>query len=90
MMLYPSGNRDEEVFDDPARFVADRRPNRHLAFGHGAHHCLGHMLAKMEMRYLYEELFGRVNRIELAGEPRIMESNFVTGLKTLPVHVTAQ
>ncbi|MBL6691870.1 MAG: cytochrome P450 [Pseudomonadales bacterium] len=90
MMLYPSGNRDEEVFDDPARFVADRRPNRHLAFGHGAHHCLGHLLAKMEMRYLYEELFGRVNRIELAGEPRIMESNFVTGLKTLPVHVTAQ
>ena len=85
MMLYPSANRDEEVFEDPFRFIADRRPNRHLAFGHGAHHCLGNLLAKMEMKHLYEELFRRVKSIELAGETRLVHSTFVSGLKTLPV-----
>ena len=90
MMLYPSGNRDEEVFDEPFRFRADRRPNRHLAFGHGAHHCLGNLLAKMEMKYLYEELFSRIASIELNGEPRLIESTFVSGLKTLPVRIRAK
>ncbi len=90
MMLYPSGNRDEEVFEDSDLFVADRKPNRHLAFGHGAHHCLGHLLAKMEMKYLYEEIFERIVAISLSGKPKIMESNFVTGLKTLPVQITAR
>lgn len=89
MMLYPSGNRDEEVFDDPFVFKADRRPNRHLAFGHGAHHCLGNLLAKMEMKVLYEEMFSRVSDIELNGEPRLIESSFVSGLKTLPVRIKA-
>ena len=90
MMLYPSGNRDEEVFDEPFRFRADRRPNRHLAFGHGAHHCLGNLLAKMEMKYLYEELFSRIASIELNGEPRLIESTFVSGLKTLPIRIRAK
>lgn len=89
MMLYPSGNRDEEVFDAPFDFQADRRPNRHLAFGHGAHHCLGNLLAKMEMKVLYEELFDRVAKIELNGEPKLIESTFVSGLKALPVRITA-
>ena len=89
MLLYPSGNRDEEVFDAPFEFQADRRPNRHLAFGHGAHHCLGNLLAKMEMKVLYEELFDKVAKIELNGEPRLIESTFVSGLKTLPVRITA-
>lgn len=89
MMLYPSGNRDESVFDEPHRFIAERKPNRHLAFGHGAHHCLGHLLAKMEMKYLYQEIFERVEGFELCGEPEIMASNFVTGLKTLPMRITA-
>ncbi len=87
MMLYPSGNRDEEVFEDPFKFKVDRRPNRHLAFGHGAHHCLGNLLAKMEMRYLYEEMFKRISDIELVGEPKLIQSNFVSGLKTLPVRI---
>ena len=87
MMLYPSGNRDEEVFDDPDKFKADRKPNRHLAFGHGAHHCLGNLLAKMEMRYLYEEMFSRIASIELNGEPKLMHSTFVSGLKALPVRI---
>ena len=90
MMLYPSGNRDEDVFKAPEVFIADRKPNRHLAFGLGAHHCLGHLLAKMEMKYLYEQIFEKVVAIELCGEPKIMESNFVTGLKTLPVRITAR
>ena len=90
MMLYPSGNRDDEVFDEPFRFRADRRPNRHLAFGHGAHHCLGNLLAKMEMKYLYEELFSRIASIELNGEPRLIESTFVSGLKTLPIRIRAK
>jgi len=90
MLLYPSGNRDEEVFDEPFAFKSDRRPNRHLAFGHGVHHCLGNLLAKMEMVYLYDEIFRRVRSIELNGEPRIMASNFVTGLKSLPIRVKAK
>ena len=89
MMLYPSGNRDEEVFDAPFEFQADRRPNRHLAFGHGAHHCLGNLLAKMEMKVLYEELFDRVAKIELNGEPKLIDSTFVSGLKALPVRIKA-
>ena len=88
MLLYPSGNRDEEVFDRPQSFLADRRPNRHLAFGHGAHHCLGNLLAKMEIRFLYEAMFNRVKTFELIGEPRWVESTFVSGLKTLPVRIT--
>jgi len=88
MLLYPSGNRDEEVFDRPQSFLADRRPNRHLAFGHGAHHCLGNLLAKMEIRFLYEAMFNRVKTFELIGEPCWVESTFVSGLKTLPVRIT--
>ena len=88
MLLYPSGNRDEEVFDRPQSFLAERRPNRHLAFGHGAHHCLGNLLAKMEIRFLYEAMFNRMKTFELIGEPRWVESTFVSGLKTLPVRIT--
>ena len=89
LLLYPSGNRDEEVFDAPFEFRVDRKPNRHLAFGHGAHHCLGNILAKMEMRYLYEEILNRVDSIELNGEPRLIHSTFVSGLKTLPIRIKA-
>ena len=87
MMLYASANRDEEVFDEPFSFKADRRPNRHVAFGHGAHHCLGNLLAKMEIKHLYQELFSRVESIELIGEPKLVQSTFVSGLKTMPVRV---
>ena len=61
MMLYASGNRDEEVFDQADKFIIDRRPNRHVAFGHGAHHCLGNLLAKMELKHLYSELLTESN-----------------------------
>jgi cytochrome P450 len=91
MMCYPSGNRDERAFEDPFDFRIDRFPNRHLAFGYGPHLCLGQHLAKLEMRILFEELFRRIDDFELAGEPALVEANFVSGLKRLPIryHATA-
>ena len=85
MLCYASGNRDEEVFDDPAAFKIDRKPNKHLAFGYGAHLCLGQHLAKMEMRILWEELLPRIQSLELAEEPKLSQATFVSGPKTLPV-----
>jgi cytochrome P450 len=85
MLCYASGNRDEDVFDDPAAFKIDRKPNKHLAFGYGAHLCLGQHLAKMEMRILWEELLPRLDRLELAGEPKQSHATFVNGPKTLPI-----
>jgi cytochrome P450 len=85
MLCYPSGNRDEEVFEDPYEFRVDRSPNRHLAFGYGAHLCLGQHLAKMEMRILWEELLPRLKSVALAGQPKLSEANFVNGPKALPI-----
>lgn len=85
MLCYGSGNRDESVFEDPYDFRADRRPNKHLAFGYGAHLCLGQHLAKMEMRILFEELLPRLESLELAGEPKMTQAVFVNGPKTLPI-----
>jgi len=84
-LAYPSGNRDEEVFEDPNSFRVDRSPNRHLAFGYGAHLCLGQHLAKMEMRILWEELIPRLESLELAGEPKLAVASFVGGPKRLPI-----
>jgi cytochrome P450 len=85
MLCYASGNRDEAVFDEPDRFRVDRRPNKHLAFGYGAHVCLGQHLAKMEMRILWEELIPHLKSLELAGQPAMSEAVFVNGPKRLPV-----
>lgn len=85
MLCYASGNRDEEIFPHSDKFDIDRTPNRQLAFGNGAHVCLGQHLARMEMRILFEELLPRLKSVKLAGEPRYTESAFVNGLKTLPI-----
>lgn len=85
MLCYPSGNRDEAVFDRPFAFDVERKPNRHVAFGYGAHVCLGQHLARLEMRILWEELLPRLHQIELDGQPRNVEANFVSGPKTVPV-----
>ncbi len=90
MLAYPSGNRDEEVFDDPFAFKVDRTPNKHLAFGYGAHVCLGQHLARMEMRILWEELLPRLQSVELAGTPRRTEANFVCGPKAVPIRYVMQ
>jgi cytochrome P450 len=89
MLCYASGNRDEAVFENADQFHADRSPNRQLAFGYGAHLCLGQHLAKMEMRILYEELLPRLKSVELAGSPRMSEAVFVNGLKSLPIRFVA-
>jgi len=85
MLSYPSGNRDEAAFDEPFRFDIERSPNRHVAFGYGAHVCLGQHLGRMEMRILWEELLPRLDHIEMNGEPKNSEANFVCGPKALPV-----
>jgi hypothetical protein len=85
MLCYASGNRDETVFDDPFVFRADRKPNRHLSFGYGAHLCLGQYLAKMEMRILFEELLPRLKSVALDGEMKMTQATFVNGPKALPI-----
>jgi len=84
-LFYPSGNRDEDVFEDPDVFDATRKPNKHVGFGFGPHLCLGQHVAKFEMRLLFEELLPRLASVELAGEPRTAPGNFITGLKNLPI-----
>jgi cytochrome P450 len=88
LLSYPSANRDEDVFADPFRFDVGRTPNKHLAFGTGVHFCLGAMLARMEIKALLTELLPRLRSIELAGEPRLMQTLFVGGLKNLPIRYT--
>ncbi|BBB95587.1 MULTISPECIES: cytochrome P450 [Bradyrhizobium] len=85
MLCYASGNRDEEVFEDPDRFRSDRKPNRHVAFGYGAHLCLGQYLAKLEMRILFEELLPHLKSLTLDGEVKMTQAYFVNGPKKLPI-----
>jgi cytochrome P450 len=84
-LAYVSGNRDEEVFDEPFRFDVGRDPNKHVSFGYGVHFCLGAALARMEMNSLFTELIPRLESIELAGEPELTATTFVGGLKHLPI-----
>jgi cytochrome P450 len=83
----PSANRDDEVFADPDRFDVTRRPNRHLALGSGEHFCLGSMLARIEIRFLYQELIDRSIVIEPDGAPGRLGSIVVNGLEHLPVRL---
>jgi cholest-4-en-3-one 26-monooxygenase len=90
-LWYISANRDEDVFEDPHSFNVYRNPNPHVAFGGGGpHHCLGIHLAKMEMKVLYEELVARAPRIDKLAEPNRLRSNFINGLKHLPVQLHAK
>src|SRR5262249_26473021 len=84
MLSYLSANNDETVFDEPERFRVDRDASRHIAFGTGAHACLGRHLARLEMRILFEELIPRLNTLELAGDPTRSASSSVGGPKTPP------
>ena len=85
LLSYWSANRDEDVFDDPFRFDVGRTPNKHLAFGFGIHYCLGAMLARMELKSMFTALLPRLRSVELAGEPQLTRSTFVSGLKHLPI-----
>lgn len=86
---FSSANRDDTVFDDPFRVNLFRTPNRHMSFGQGGPHvCLGMWLARLEVRVLFQELARRLKSIEPAGPHRFLRSNFVGGIKELPVTVT--
>jgi cytochrome P450 len=86
---FVSGNRDEEVFEDPDRFDITRHPNKHMAFGPGGiHHCLGAHLARLEVRIAFEEMLKRPVEWELVGPPDRLRSNFFNGIKRLPVRVS--
>ena len=89
MINYVAANHDPAQFENPRKFDAARSPNRHLAFGAGAHQCLGLHLARLEMRILFETLLDRIESVELAGEPRRAKSTFVGGLKALPLRFAA-
>jgi cytochrome P450 len=88
LLSYPSANRDETVFEDPQRFDITRNPNRHVAFGFGAHYCLGTHLARLETRAFYNELMPRIVDIEPAGDAAFMHALFVGGPKRVPVRYT--
>lgn len=89
MLSYQSANRDESVWADPFEFRIDRTSNPQIAFGYGVHVCLGQHLARMEMRILWEELFKRLESVELAGPCERTISNFVCGPKHVPIRFTA-
>jgi cholest-4-en-3-one 26-monooxygenase len=89
-MWYISANRDEDVFDDPFTFDITRDPNEHVGFGGGGpHHCLGSNLARMEIYVLLEEMARRIPTIELTGDPAPLRSNFIAGIKHMPVQFPA-
>jgi cytochrome P450 len=88
VMWYVSGNRDEEVVDDPDGFVIDRpRPRHHLSFGSGIHRCVGDRLAELQLQVLWEEILKRDLEIEVVGDPVRAYSNFLRGIKALPVRI---
>ena len=86
VMWYISANRDSDVFEDPFTFDITRTPNDHIAFGGGgAHYCLGANLARAELRLIFQEIALRMPDMKLEGEPERLRSNFIGGIKHLPV-----
>ena len=91
LLWFVSGNRDETAFDNPMDVNFGRTPNRHLSFGQGGPHvCLGMWLARLEVRVLLQAFAARVRKIEQIGPHAFLRSNFVGGIKRLPVRVTLQ
>jgi cytochrome P450 family 142 subfamily A polypeptide 1 len=90
LLLYPSANRDERVFEEPEQFDITRSPNDHMAFGFGAHFCLGNRLARMELAVMFDQLLDRLPDLALAdtAEPPKRAANFVSGYETMPVVFT--
>jgi len=90
LLLYPSANRDETVFADPEAFDIRRQPNDHVAFGYGAHLCLGHRLARAEIMGMVDRILERLPDIHLAGDDTqpLRVSNFIVGFESLPVAFT--
>jgi cytochrome P450 len=88
VLWFSSANYDEEHFDSPYEFREDRSPNDHVAFGlRSPHLCLGAHLARLEMRVVFEEIVKRWEKVELIGTPERLRSNFIGGMKQLPIRV---
>ncbi len=89
VFFHVSANRDEAVFDDPHRFDIARTPNPHIAFGGGGpHFCLGANLARLEIRVMFEHVLDRIPDLAQAGPPERLQSQFINGVKHLPIHFT--
>jgi cytochrome P450 len=85
---FASGNRDETIFENPNRMDVTRNPNEHMTFGRGGPHmCLGNALARIELKIMFEDLIQRVDSVEIDGEIDYLRSNFVHGIKRMPVKV---
>lgn len=88
---FASGNRDESMFENPNKFDVTRNPNEHMTFGRGGPHmCLGNALARIELRVMFEDLINRVDKVERVGDIDFLRSNFVHGIKRMPVKVTTR
>jgi cytochrome P450 len=83
MMIYPSANRDEEIFEDPQAFNIQRTNNEHIAFGFGPHVCIGLALARLEMKHFLGEFAARVRRVELTQPTTWVKNNFLGGPKSM-------
>jgi cytochrome P450 len=89
VLFYASGNRDEDVFEDPFRFDVRRTPNEHVGFGGpGPHFCLGANLARREISIFFRQLFERMPDLEITGPPERLASNFIHGIKHMPCRFT--
>ncbi len=90
VLWYVSGNRDESVIERPDEFIVDRaKPRQHLSYGAGIHRCVGDRLADLQLRLLWEEILARDLRIEVRGRPKRLYSNFIRGIRSLPVRIVA-
>jgi cytochrome P450 len=91
VMWYISGNRDEEKIDRADEFIIDReKPRQHLSFGAGIHRCVGDRLAEQQLRILWEEVLQRNLRFEIVGAPQRLCSNFIRGIRALPVRIVSE
>jgi cytochrome P450 len=90
-MWYVSGNRDDEVIENPNAYIIDReRPRQHLSFGFGIHRCVGNRLAELQLKILWEEVLKRFPTIQVTGEPKRVLSSFVKGYEHLPVIIPSR
>ncbi|MFE0450532.1 cytochrome P450 [Streptomyces sp. NPDC058914] len=87
VVFHAAANRDERAFTDPDRLELSRGPNPHVSFGDGPHVCLGAHFARLQLRVLYRDVLRELPVLRTAGAPRRLVSNFINGIKSLPVHL---
>ncbi|MDO8322190.1 MAG: cytochrome P450, partial [Phenylobacterium sp.] len=91
IMWYASGNRDEDVIENPNAYIIDReRPRQHLSFGFGIHRCVGNSLAELQLKILWEEILARFPTIKVVEEPKRVPSAFVKGYESMTVIIPSK